>query len=241
MGKVVVRGAEVRQQVIDILRAGGSLDDAAEATGFGRNYVRQIGAKHGIRFKRGTYGKHTTSKYDREKIIKLHLAGKRAQEIADVLRISSTTVYKALREAGMQRRPKEKQNIVYVMRFCLECNTAFLCDPRTNKKFCSPACGRANAHRRNDVTRRARKKSRVIDTDITLAEVAARDGGLCYLCGLPVEWEDYHMIGGKKYASRKYPSIDHVKPLSRGGAHSWENVRLAHFSCNASKGADMVG
>lgn len=241
MGKVVRRGAEVRQQVLDILRAGGSLDDAAMATGFGRNYVRQIGAKNGIRFKRGAYGPHDKSKYDKDRIIELYNSGKKVKEITDLLSIGSTTVYKALHSAGIWHQPKKQQNIAYIMRFCPECNTAFLCDPRGNKIFCSYVCSRANAHKRNDATRRARKRSAVIDCNITLAEVAARDNNCCYLCGLPVEWGDYHMINGKRYASKKYPSIDHVKPLSKGGVHSWENVRLAHFSCNASKGADMVG
>ena len=33
-----------------------------------------------------------------------------------------------------------------------------------------------------------------------------------------------------------YPSIDHVKPISKGGLHEWGNVQLAHFSCNSKKG-----
>ena len=37
-----------------------------------------------------------------------------------------------------------------------------------------------------------------------------------------------------------YPSIDHIIPVSRGGLHSWDNVRLAHFLCNAVKSDSMI-
>ena len=169
MGKVIRRGAEVRQQVLDILRAGGSLDDAAMATGFCRNYVRQIGAKNGIRFKRGAYGPHDKTKYDRDRIIELHNSGKKVNEITELLSISATTVYKALHSAGIWHQPKKQQNIAYIMRFCPECNTAFLCDPRGNKIFCSYVCSRANEHKRNDATRRARKRSAVISRSLILS------------------------------------------------------------------------
>ncbi|MDT2396282.1 HNH endonuclease [Enterococcus avium] len=29
--------------------------------------------------------------------------------------------------------------------------------------------------------------------------------------------------------------MDHVIPISKGGTHSWDNVRLAHRHCNAIK------
>lgn len=241
MGKVVIRGASTRQQVIDMLMNGSTLDEAAAATGYGRNYVRQLGAKEGIRFPRGKYGPHKTHKYDTEQIVALHSKGLRPKEIAEVLGVKSqTTIYKALRCAGVQLK-KGKIIIAYEMRFCKECNAAFLCDPRSNKLFCSDICQKANSHRRHDIIRRARRRAVIVDDDITLEKLAIRDHGICYLCGLPIDWDDYQIINGKKYARGEYPSIDHMIPISRGGMHSWDNVRLAHFSCNASKGVSLVG
>lgn len=57
--------------------------------------------------------------------------------------------------------------------------------------------------------------------------VAERDGWICHICGEPVPDE--------QFPSPKSPSMDHVIPLSRGGEHSYANVRLAHFGCNAGK------
>ena len=77
---------------------------------------------------------------------------------------------------------------------------------------------------------------------ITLKKLAERDNDVCWLCGGKVEWTDYEYRGStRKAVGKSYPSIDHVKPVSRGGSHSWDNVRLAHFGCNASKGNRMFG
>lgn len=78
-------------------------------------------------------------------------------------------------------------------------------------------------------------KDQVMDKDITLEALYRRDSGVCYLCGGQCDWSDRDgtITGGS------YPSIDHIIPISRGGFHSWDNVRLAHFECNAKK-SDML-
>ncbi|MGP5930327.1 HNH endonuclease [Corynebacterium glyciniphilum] len=52
----------------------------------------------------------------------------------------------------------------------------------------------------------------------------------CHICGGPI---DPHC----EYPSPLYGSVDHIVPLSRGGAHIYENVKAAHLSCNSKKGA----
>lgn len=34
------------------------------------------------------------------------------------------------------------------------------------------------------------------------------------------------------------PSLDHIKPLSKGGLDHFENTQAAHWKCNQAKGAD---
>jgi HNH endonuclease. len=77
--------------------------------------------------------------------------------------------------------------------------------------------------------RRAAKKATSSGAPVLLAEIAERDGWSCHLCPLPVDptlvWPDVMSA-----------SLDHVAPLSKGGVHAPENVRLAHVRCNVARG-----
>jgi 5-methylcytosine-specific restriction endonuclease McrA len=63
-------------------------------------------------------------------------------------------------------------------------------------------------------------------------EVFERDEYRCYLCG--------GLCTGD-YPAPMSPSMDHVKPISRGGHHTLENVKTAHLLCNMSKGINELG
>lgn len=54
------------------------------------------------------------------------------------------------------------------------------------------------------------------------AAVLARDGLVCQLCGGDVELGDVH--------------LDHVKPFSKGGPTTVQNLQVAHSTCNIRKG-----
>lgn len=76
---------------------------------------------------------------------------------------------------------------------------------------------------------------------IDLDELIRRDKGKCYLCGKKVaKREKFGKSRGKGTDRKLYPTVDHVVPLSRGGEHTWDNVKLAHLSCNASKGGRIT-
>lgn len=68
-----------------------------------------------------------------------------------------------------------------------------------------------------------------------LEELYERDNGICYLCGKPCDWNDKEEKNGVIVYGNNYPSRDHVIPKSKGGEHSWENLRLAHRLCNTRK------
>jgi hypothetical protein len=53
-----------------------------------------------------------------------------------------------------------------------------------------------------------------------------RDAGLCWLCEVPVAYESM--------------TLDHVIPISKGGADGPENLALAHLSCNDRKGTKLM-
>lgn len=78
--------------------------------------------------------------------------------------------------------------------------------------------------------RRALKKQASTGRPVLRYEIAERDGHICQLCDEPVEM-------GLAYPDPLSPSLDHVVPLSKGGAHDPDNVQLAHLRCNVAKGA----
>jgi len=76
--------------------------------------------------------------------------------------------------------------------------------------------------------RRAQKLGTQVE-DLRPIDIYERDIWLCGLCMTPVDPEC-------AWPDPMSPSLDHIKPLSLGGAHTYENVQLAHLTCNVSKG-----
>ena len=66
----------------------------------------------------------------------------------------------------------------------------------------------------------ARKQAAFIES-VDRRVVWGRDLGLCGICGRAASPEDYH--------------IDHIRPISAGGLHCYENVQVAHPGCNQRK------
>lgn len=107
---------------------------------------------------------------------------------------------------------------------CPVCNSLFV----GRNKYCSTRCANKVHYSTSKDKRLRRIKQATIDYTITLKELYERDKGICWICGREC---DYEADSNSNY----YPSIDHVIPLSRGGVHSWENVKLAHRICNSIK------
>jgi 5-methylcytosine-specific restriction endonuclease McrA len=87
----------------------------------------------------------------------------------------------------------------------------------------------ANPGRSNDHNHRARAQK---VGKVNYREIIERDKGACYLCGLPV---DVSLPKGDPLSKH----FDHVIPLSKGGPHSMENIRLTHARCNYRKAARL--
>jgi 5-methylcytosine-specific restriction endonuclease McrA len=86
----------------------------------------------------------------------------------------------------------------------------------------------ANPEKAREQTRRyqARKMSATIG-DVDYSAILIRDGMTCHICSVDIlTMSDLH--------------FDHVHPLSKGGAHSMENIKPSHAFCNLSKGATII-
>lgn len=89
------------------------------------------------------------------------------------------------------------------------------------------------SYRKNNVTklldknakRRALKRGATIEA-VDRNEVYLRAGGICGICN--------------KHVPLDKMTIDHVIPLIKGGAHSMQNVQIAHLSCNSAKGSKIL-
>lgn len=126
-----------------------------------------------------------------------------------------------------------------VTRECVVCGAKFRCYENTSQKTCSIECRKMLRNTRTGLKRVP--EAQIVDPDITLRRLFKRDNGICYICGGRCDFSDWRLSGnGKRYPGEKHPSIDHVIPIARGGLHSWDNVRLAHWGCNIRKGAGLI-
>ena len=105
----------------------------------------------------------------------------------------------------------------------------------TRRKYCSEKCANRVSNKQREVSRRMKLKMAMVDHDISLEGLYKRDQGICHICGMQTRFDDYVVRDGAYICGDWYPSIDHVIPISKGGTHSWTNVKLAHRRCNYMK------
>jgi hypothetical protein len=88
-----------------------------------------------------------------------------------------------------------------------------------------------NDRRRNNYHKRRTKIDATTDhaDPVVKADIAERDQWRCHICRKKIRPD---RIWPHPYSA----TLDHVVPLSLGGAHVPENVRLAHFRCNTARG-----
>lgn len=145
---------------------------------------------------------------------------------------------KRMREIEIERAKKQKWESLPVKQ-CVICDTNFR-SFRYAQVTCSNECkwtyrnqvskAYSKAYRMN-----SKYKGIVVDKDITLEKLFERDKGVCHICQRQCSFEDYRTINGGFAAGKLYPTVDHVIPRSKGGVHSWDNVKLAHHYCNSIK------
>jgi 5-methylcytosine-specific restriction endonuclease McrA len=81
-----------------------------------------------------------------------------------------------------------------------------------------------------EATARSRAKARGVAVEmVDFAAVLARDGYHCHICEQPITPQEIAAV-----------EFDHVLPIDRGGAHTADNIKVAHVFCNQSKGQKPI-
>src|SRR5574340_33933 len=133
------------------------------------------------------------------------------------------------RRARERRRYREtfvsvEETNPVVQHECAQCGRIF--ETRKNsdgRVFCSERCAHANGKQKRKASKR--NSGSVF---VSFAAIIRRDKGKCQLCGKPVALK-------QKAPHPKSPTLDHILPVSKGGKHHPDNVRLAHFECNSRR------
>jgi 5-methylcytosine-specific restriction endonuclease McrA len=79
--------------------------------------------------------------------------------------------------------------------------------------------------RKKSLLRYARRKRATIGK-CDYKFILERDKSMCHICNRIVDFSDIH--------------YDHVIPLSRGGFHSNDNIKISHSVCNLRKGTKLL-
>ena len=88
--------------------------------------------------------------------------------------------------------------------------------------FCSYKCASKSLAMNKTHSIRTNGRSHFINR----LELKVKDNSICGIC--------------KNFVEMAQSSIDHITPISAGGLHLWDNVQLAHYSCNMKRGNEEL-
>lgn len=133
-----------------------------------------------------------------------------------------------------QKEQNRMLSLIHIL-MCSTCGDTFVSHNR-NTKYCGNVCKNRNKNRRKEIRKRNYIKANgTIDYNISLEKLISRDHNTCHICKEQCDSSDFIMDGDIFITGSNYPSVDHVVPISKGGTHTWSNVKLAHHYCNTIK------
>lgn len=130
-------------------------------------------------------------------------------------------------------KPKTTLKEVHILK-CDECNCTF--GTTRKRKLCSKACNNRRDNRLKELRKRKARANGKVDYSISIEKIIQKEKNVCYLCGGQCDSTDFTIDDrGSFIVGKNYPSIEHVVAISKGGTHTWDNVKLAHHYCNSIK------
>ena len=192
-------------------------------------------------------------------LVAYYVKGNSASKTAEHFKVNLRRVTRAINDAGVNRAVLWTPNQTrYVHELtgddyldekltCQECGRTFtrheyvINSGRKNRvthwtpTYCCRLC-MLRATKRGGRARRRKRERSLTYKPIPLTKLIERDGGICQICGEPVDLTDgWYDEYNNFHVGRNYPTVDHIKPLAHGGDNTWDNVQLAHQHCNSSK------
>lgn len=204
-------------EVLEAYRENGySQKQTAVALGVSQNFIHCRVKKYDAKRLNGG----TPIKVTDEQLRELVNAGLTRQEIATLLNMHVESLPRRLRRLGLSMEYSDANCIMCGKRFKSYHNSQTYCND------CQAEYLKTTSYRR-----RCRKFGVLFDPSVTRDEVIKRDHNICQICGIKCNPDD------KSWGSygATYPTLDHIIPLSKGGAHTWNNVQCACAMCNSKK------
>ena len=126
-----------------------------------------------------------------------------------------------------------KSRVLKPAPLCVVCGGPTPLTKGRNKKYCTMECKRSTevfkeGRRTYKHLRRARTRGAHAETFAPVV-VLERDGWRCQICGVSTP----KSRRGTTHANA--PELDHIQPLSKGGAHTMANTQCACRACNQRK------
>lgn len=147
----------------------------------------------------------------------------------------NSELYKSRVEEKRLKRRKEKETDGREYH-CVQCNVEL---QKHQQKYCKECSIKIYKQRRLEEKRKTgthRKRARhygcIVDT-VNKFKVFERDKYKCKLCGIKVQIKDSNKSNSAH--------LDHILPLSKGGAHTYSNIQTLCFECNVNKGNKLMG
>lgn len=123
---------------------------------------------------------------------------------------------------------------------CEACNQAFQALKMKSRIYCSTKCRNSASTKKKALVRNTswrlrqeRLKAAKVEK-ISPCKVFSRDNWTCWICSQPIDRTQRH-------PEPLAATIDHVIPISKGGDHTYSNVRCAHSRCNSVKNSKIIG
>ena len=121
-------------------------------------------------------------------------------------------------------------------RTCPDCKKQHIHFGATSRRRCG------TCHQERERSQRVRYASKrrgaVAGHTVSRKLIYDRDQGTCWICSRKVQrWEEWQDATNRRQTRLDFlPTLDHLRPLAKGGEHSAQNIRLAHFICNTMRG-----